>query len=244
MLEPQRSRLQRIFTQNFYLIAVDELTTNENQVVFRISGSTANLYTVTMDFTQQNLSEFISCDCPDGKRLNLENKSTRCKHACFVLIKILKQSENCLKNSNSHKSLTLMRLAYEKLTIHTKLTQSKYRDKYLQIVTESTNRDEFKVTQNIDQDTDCPICYEQLITSGWEDKVVQCPVCKNPVHTECIQKWLDLGNETCVYCRENWSNFNQASSFSGKYMNLGNLHNWTYYGSSSEEIIEIDEEES
>ena len=51
----------------------------------------------------------------------------------------------------------------------------------------------------------CPICFLDIE----DEELVKCPECKNVIHLECMEKWLEMGNKTCVYCRSNvWKNYN------------------------------------
>ena len=66
--------------------------------------------------------------------------------------------------------------------------------------------------KTISDEDECPICYDYL-NSG---EIKSCPDCKNFVHLQCIKKWLEMRNLTCVLCRSKcWSTFlteNKASS--------------------------------
>ena len=63
----QKSRLDRIYSQTFYLIdqnAYDQL----DQHLFVVSGSTANLYKVTLKINQDDFDQTITCNCPDDAK--------------------------------------------------------------------------------------------------------------------------------------------------------------------------------
>ena len=76
----------------------------------------------------------------------------------------------------------------------------------------------------------CSICYEDLIdlngANGNEAKksdeeIVKCPDCKNIFHEDCVKKWLNIGNSTCVYCRSHvWRDFNNNLEGEQNYINL------------------------
>ena len=53
---------------------------------------------------------------------------------------------------------------------------------------------------------DCPICFNDL-TENDKPNLLSCPCCKNYLHTECIEVWLEK-NKTCVFCRSNcWEHY-------------------------------------
>lgn len=65
------------------------------------------------------------------------------------------------------------------------------------------------------------------------------------VHTDCVQKWLSLGNSTCIYCRGSWEEFNSKKSKTTSkkgtgYINLSNRRGYTYYGSDSDDATDED----
>jgi hypothetical protein len=49
----------------------------------------------------------------------------------------------------------------------------------------------------------CPICCDNLDIK----EIINCPICKNCIHKECMHIWLENKRE-CVYCRSNyWRNY-------------------------------------
>ena len=54
------------------------------------------------------------------------------------------------------------------------------------------------------------------LTNAENDKLIKCPECKNISHLECMEKWLSVGNLTCVYCRSDvWKDYGINTSIDG-----------------------------
>ena len=49
----------------------------------------------------------------------------------------------------------------------------------------------------------CPTCFEPLVSDS-KNHIVTTP-CGHLFHTNCVQGWLDTGNQTCPQCRSNIS---------------------------------------
>lgn len=209
MNSQQKQRITRMRNENIYLIAAEKTCDVPLKAKFKISGSTANLYTVTLELN--NARYWIHCDCPDFSGY-AHQYGVKCKHCCFVMMKVLKQDESVLNKNVKIEQISAMKDAYSKLTITQDLTNEKYRQKYLHHLNKSkstTHTRELpekpdKPEKEPDEDADCPICYDNLMTKD-SDELSCCRVCKNYVHAACIKKWLTLGNNTCVYCRAKWS---------------------------------------
>ena len=77
----------------------------------------------------------------------------------------------------------------------------------------------FDPTKKPNNDDDCPICFDSLTTNI----LLQCPVCSNLVHTDCMKKWISTGTKTCVYCRsESWKSYGNKNNNICTYKNLLN----------------------
>lgn len=61
-----------------------------------------------------------------------------------------------------------------------------------------------KSKKELNKDDSCPICYDEL---GNELALLNCPDCNNYVHEECVRVWMQY-KKRCVYCRKEWSDFN------------------------------------
>jgi hypothetical protein len=240
-MEPQqKTRLDKIYSDRLYLI---EYKQESEHWDFVISGSTANLYKIKLQTNQmsQGLKPLISCNCPDmfswAKEYDL-----KCKHCCFVLIKVLRLPENWLISGeierNPVAAAELINSKLQNLQLRAELTNADYVAKYQQIkgnLLESTSAhasggagggaggaevklesnpvlDKFKVTKELDGDEECPICFDSLEIVS----SFQCPTCRNLVHQHCMEKWLSTGHKNCVYCRGDWSLLKNETKSSGR----------------------------
>jgi hypothetical protein len=72
----------------------------------------------------------------------------------------------------------------------------------------------------------CGICFNEL---HLDKLMVICPTCSNILHINCMKKWMNMGKETCVYCRSPiWQNYKKEESRekkypSKKYKSLGDM---------------------
>jgi len=218
----QKSRLDRIYSQTFYLI--DQKSLNPNQHQFVVSGSTANLYKVTLKLNQPDFDQTVSCNCPDDAKKWSRSEIVKCKHCCFVLLKVLRLPVEWLElEVLNFDQLERIQAACRNLVIRSELTNQSYQEQYQKILNQKikngemtnsgkkklvlTRRDQkektnkFSVTKELDQEDDCPICFDVLMAAN----SFQCPTCRNVVHQACMKKWLSTGHKNCVYCRGDWS---------------------------------------
>jgi hypothetical protein len=210
MNSQQEKRFQKIFTEPLYLI---EYKVDQNQIDFMISGSTKNVYRISMKNCQ------ITCDCQDATTWCKKFKVV-CKHVCFVLFRVLKLLRDTtiffenLKLSEEEEKLILSWIS--KKQIGEDVFNESLRDKYLQKIQDPKQISLFSKSDKVFENSDeCPICYDLLLN---EIKLLSCPDCKNYVHETCMEKWLQY-NHTCVYCRSNsWAKFIDEKS--SKYVNL------------------------
>ena len=70
----------------------------------------------------------------------------------------------------------------------------------------------------------CPVCYNDIENTS---ETVVCPCCQNKMHTTCMERWFQMGNQTCVLCRSDvWKEYIDEHSsqvtndFSTNYDNL------------------------
>ena len=72
--------------------------------------------------------------------------------------------------------------------------------------------------ENEIKDDLCSICFMDFEEN---EELIKCPECKKVLHKECMEKWLDVGNITCVYCRsEVWKDYGTNKSLDGNYICL------------------------
>jgi hypothetical protein len=181
----QQSRIKRAFDQKFFVI---DLSETKAQYVFKISGSTAKLYTLTIS----KFAGSVNCDCPDYKTRN-RLSGVWCKHLCFILLRVLHQPQSSIKKK-------IRREVVENIKIDRALTNAKYTSEYKRATgkhSASGKPVEPPLSEEKKQE-DCLICYENFIS---DDKYIQCDTCRNIVHGTCMTKWLKFNKRSCVFCR-------------------------------------------
>ncbi|KAH6886695.1 hypothetical protein BKA70DRAFT_1123082 [Coprinopsis sp. MPI-PUGE-AT-0042] len=222
-------RLARVREQTFYLLdrtgrpEDTSPTSSSLKEDFKVSGSTGNVYTITID-------KIPRCSCPDSQ------KGNHCKHILFVFTKVLQVS----KDSG---------LWYQKALLSTELSsiftnaplapnaptnprmQAEYNKAVGKAVGSSTPQQSHK--RMPDEGDDCPICYDSMHGVG-EASLVWCEGCGNAVHKGCFTQWSNTarsnGNAvTCVWCRSKWVSPDAATGGAGVrrtasgYLNLGGV---------------------
>jgi hypothetical protein len=211
----QKERIAKMYNEPFYLLDIKK----EDKYIFTISGSTANLYRVIIHNNR------ISCDCPDGT-LWSKKFNCICKHCCFVLIKVLKMKVPEL-NNDILSTLEFGDNIYAKVIEKTNniinnfsnldCVNQNYINKFKNI--KPDNKKTYVVDKEINKDDDCGICFDSIGNNI--DILIECPDCKNVIHKLCMEKWLNCGNKTCVFCRStSWGSYFVKKD--GKYINLLN----------------------
>ena len=209
----QYKRFQKISNEQFYVLQIIR-----EQLKFKISGSTQNVYSIHID---KNLGTF-HCDCPDAKSHCIYKKCL-CKHIVFLLIRILKYYDiDIYKNLkfDNENFLPFLNKIENSYIDDISLTNLSLTDKYnLKINNEDNDvlNDPFKSYKH-DEDYECVICYDIL---GVELKLVGCPTCKQSFHEDCLHKWLQNSNyKNCVYCRSNVWKVYKKNGKHEEYINL------------------------
>ena len=82
MNRQQSARFAKLKTEKFYLL---DRKMVDNVITMHISGSTQNIYTVTINMERSS----IFCDCPDNKT-RAKSQGCVCKHCLFVLYRVLR----------------------------------------------------------------------------------------------------------------------------------------------------------
>lgn len=240
MEEPNLSRLQKLRllrAQNERYYLLDHPRLPEACVkppwIFRVSGSTLNVYTVRI---VGGTTGRIECDCPDGLRAQQRHSSSSatpyiCKHACFVIRRVLRLRDNATIIANRSLNSSDIQEAAQRLhdinntdstdnigddgIIDENLTRRL--QKALEL--KSSASAAFSVTREIKQDKECPICYTELL-DGTSSSLVACPTCRNSFHSKCMQRWLaSAPKPTCVCCRSlAWTHY--KTNGGGSYISL------------------------
>lgn len=197
----QKAKYDRIFNEPIYLL---NYKSEENNIIFDVSGSTAKIYHVDINKD----SRVITCTCPDHY-INCKRQGCVCKHCCFVLCKVLKFStgssffgslrfnDNHMKDIDDNiKKIDLANDNY---------ANKDYSEKY-EAVSAKVN-ESFAQKREVVKDHDvCCICYDDFTEE--KDKNLECILCNNLIHKMCMEKWLQTGRTNCPYCRSDvWKKY-------------------------------------
>jgi hypothetical protein len=128
-----------------------------------------------------------------------------CKHVCFILSRVLKYTDESFYDDLTF-NFEQVRNLCECLHIEDNLINLTLLDRYIDL---TENKPDFTKYREFKEDTECPICYTEL---GNNEQLLGCPVCLNPVHTKCMEKWLTI-KQSCSYCRnEIWERYNDHNT--------------------------------
>lgn len=221
MSRAQYDRLQRMRTEPLYLISVEE-----SGHVFKVTGSTGNLYTVTVDPKATNALEVAQCNCPDA-RMHAKRSGVVCKHCCYVLFKALRLPAHFLSRGVPDHTLLArqMRGLLSRTWAH--LSNAEYREKYSAMQGggggEGVAKSPFDVDESAHIEDACPICLDEMEAA----ECSRCPGCRNYIHQECIEIWLRAReaahiSKTCPLCRHSWERYGQVDGTKrvGEFVNL------------------------
>ena len=220
MNNQQFKRLGKLDYESFYLLKIEN---KDNHFCLSISGSTKNIYQVKI----YKNSKTMYCNCPDAKSW-AKDFDVYCKHSCFVLFRVFKtvfpdKIKICNEKVFNEEQFCIMN---EKLSNMSSVGLVNYSgtdivDEELLERFQNMEKNDFK-SENCEQyqvkskkSDMCPICFMDFEE---DDELIGCPDCKNTLHKECMEKWLSVGNVTCVYCRSSvWENYNNNKSVDGEY---------------------------
>lgn len=176
-------RKQRALVQRLFLIESKE--DSDTKWIFTITGSTGNIYDVTM-------TTYPSCTCPDHT-----TRHKRCKHIYFVMRRIMKCSDEDIDDEKyTDDELKEMFNQIPKKIEYT-LSNDKI-EKYKKL----KNKTGTTVTAR-DTDDICPICMDEL-TNGEELDYCKYSCGKN-VHKACYELINKVSKKnTCVFCFQSW----------------------------------------
>ena len=216
MNSQQRQRFNKVWSEEFYLL--DKKSEKANYI-FQISGSTANIYTVTI----YGNAKRINCDCPDSWA---RTSKCICKHCCFILFKVLKafdpnQTDFWKERLFAKDEINKIKDKFQKINFQdAEIVDTELLEKYQELKGEKVEKKENKYQQQkkLEEDDVCPICYIEFD----DEKNIECPTCHGVIHQTCMEKWLQMGKTSCVYCRsEVWKNYGKKmGGGEGEYKNL------------------------
>lgn len=182
----------------------------DTEGVFEMLGTVRNgtreSYKITWFKQGTNPRGSFWCSCPDQK-FNGRKKNLYCKHISFLVCRV---GQIFSPEFFESKQFTAEQHARFKERIESAFV---FRDPSL-IATEQSAiaraplvavvRPEFCCSKAVEEGDSCPVCYDDM--TG-EAQLLGCPTCKNNIHRQCMEVWLER-NVTCVYCRSDvWRNY-------------------------------------
>ena len=211
-MQHQQSRIEKALNERIFLLdCINNNEYNGHTVTFTICGSTRHIYQVKLRETGT-----ISCDCPDMK-IHCKKQACVCKHVCFVIMKVLRLSQNSVSTICSTEVFTTAFNFCETGSKHDlSITNDSIINAYRKVQKGTTL---FDINEDSRMsDAECPICFDAIAESD-SAACKSCPDCKNVVHKVCIEKWMQFGKINCVYCRSTtWSTY--ASQKTNSYMKI------------------------
>ncbi len=140
------------------------------------------------------------CSCPDQK-FNGSKKNIYCKHISFLICRMANLYDPEIfstkqLSSDNHEAFK------QKVTNAAVLQQVQPPP---HVVPTATNVFS-ECGKAVEEGDSCPICYDDLANTV----LLGCPTCKNNIHKECMEVWLER-NQTCVYCRSTaWTHYTRG----------------------------------
>jgi hypothetical protein len=148
---------------------------------------------------KENTKGMFWCSCADHK-FNSAKKNIVCKHICFIICKIAKvlKPEVFQNKKLSDEDLALL---LAKLSSNEGIWQDQDIAKIFKKITLETFKQFIKAIEDC-----CPVCFNDL-TEADKPNLLACPSCKNYIHAECADIWMEQKN-TCVLCKSKfWENY-------------------------------------
>ena len=226
----QLARMEKVYTEPFYLLNRAAPSADASSLAFDVSGSKRDIYRVTLRPDGR-----MGCTCMDA-RLNCGRKGCVCKHACFVLVRVLRRCDLAFFLTGGLRlegasaviadfAAGLSAVTEEEMRPHPPpffsppplLPPATATAAAATARVPTTPRRGISNISNIDFDVvkrppgpedECPVCYD-LLLAGQRQRLVGCPTCGQGVHHGCVTRWLATSpHGTCVYCRSTvWRGF-------------------------------------
>jgi hypothetical protein len=194
----QDQRITKGFLEKFVVV---EKKLEKNNILFKIKGSTGNIYTINITYDFSNIDNHfkivtkIVCDCPD----NTYNHSFKCKHCCFILYKLYEIDYKQYPPTNG--KICNVPISFNSQKDGTYDVVSILFDNFCDLTTEyDDNKSKSIYYDRIDEQI-CYFCYESI-----SDDIFSCSKCSSIYHKKCIEPWIAQHPEKksfCEYCRNN-----------------------------------------
>ena len=221
----QQKRFNSMSKENFYLL---NITKEPSNFILNISGSSRNIYQIVVNEELRT----INCNCPDSKGW-AKHYNCVCKHSCFVLFKVCNDTITLESDFFQHLRFNIEDFAkitekllekfvffnsYEFLRSNDDIVSIELLDRFQKLQLEDNEEKTYEPKKAIKKEEQCPICMQEFKEE--EEEHLECPECNNILHKTCMEQWLNIGHQTCVYCRsECWKDYFQ--DYESEYKNLG-----------------------
>jgi hypothetical protein len=151
------------------------------------------------------------CSCPDHK-FNSTKKKMVCKHICFVVCKVAQIMDASFFET---KNLSEDQFLFVKQKLETTTPGQRPYAEIANLIIENQTHATMELFKrkfkDITDEDICPICYDGFDENEGElINTLSCPLCKNYVHSHCINVWLER-SDTCICCRSTvWRQYKEA----------------------------------
>lgn len=210
--EHQCEILQRIRTvgneaRDLFLSAYEPATRfdpRHAEGFFTVLGSmrNGNRDTYKVTWYKAHAEKSFWCTCPD-QRFNGGRKNIYCKHISFLVCRVARILDATFFQTKrfTPQLHELFRSRLQETTVFQRQPVPTTAP-YTTVV--PTSSAAFRSGgKHIEPDDNCPICYDAFS----ETPTLNCPACKNNMHQECMEVWLER-NHTCVFCRSGvWADY-------------------------------------
>ncbi|KAK4689761.1 hypothetical protein P7C73_g358, partial [Tremellales sp. Uapishka_1] len=245
--------VMRVMTQRMFLVDREKVENDPTAVeIFKVLGSTGNVYTVT-------IGRMPHCDCPDCSIKH----NVPCKHIMFVFLKVLKVSEASSIWYQKYLLASELDLVFAAAPVTPCASTSvsdQLRLNYLRATGAADPAAEAEIAELEEKSgpgkkkldsigEDCPVCYEEMSAADQSaGKLIYDEAlagCGKPLHNECFAMWkatavrsliasstcvsligviqVNKGDTvTCVWCRAPWPMEGPAGKGKGKAQDIGN----------------------
>lgn len=178
-----QTRMARAFTQRIYLV---DGRAEAQEYHFKVMGNTNNAYDIVLSPDQ------VWCSCPD-----CDARGNFCKHLMFVMIRAIGIDQRQVFENQFTSTPQLLERCADYFTRRESALQS------VAIAPAVASADDKR--KPIEDDDECPICYESFKDTADEPTVWCKSSCGKSVHTSCFKKWSQAKRKVdCVYCRAVW----------------------------------------
>ncbi|CCF53653.1 hypothetical protein NDA11_003606 [Ustilago hordei] len=199
-------RIAKAHLERMYLIHRFRRDQQTLQETFDVSGSTGNVYKVTV-------ARHVNCSCMD---FSLRRKV--CKHLLFVYLKVLRLPGSLPVYKSIRLSEDQVAQVFAK-ALQNPIAEAMARPElrkawetavgYQPSPSDSTYEEPAapQGKRLIPTEGDvCGVCYEDLEPGSVEGLEFCLKSCGRPIHTDCLQTWFNTRgyDRTCIWCRAKW----------------------------------------